>query len=1049
MVDNFRFVTNPPITTNPIAGSPFCMDGVSAEPVSVGFSASGNYAAGNVFTAQLSNATGSFASPTSIGTLALTGLNPTGTISANIPASTASGSAYRIRVVSSSPVNPGVDNGTNLAIEQAPVNVTGFTSTVGLGSINLAWTNPGCMDDVLIVMCTSSTFSLTPSGDGSGYIAGTCGDGTAFDCGTVVYNDNGNSTTITGLSESTTYYFKAFTRYGTDWSNGVLAIPASTDFILSPGDLMVFGVNANNFDVSLSCGTATQDLISLVAFKDIPAGASFDLTDNGWERSSVGFFGDSEGAIRLTRTTSTIPAGTIFTISCISGGAYSGVTVGGIADNNWTFTEIGGSGSSFNLNENGDQFFLMQGGVWSDPPGAHNASYSGRIIYGFNSRTTWAANGTTQQSNLHPSVTCISQEPSSSASDYFAYAGPLGTASQPEWISRLQNVSYWSSYANCEDYNVSNEIPATIGINNSAVNATWQGDVNNNWFNCQNWSENIVPTANVNVIIPSGTPNPAVISSTALFASDFSGVARCAGLTINGGILRLEGSRDSRLEVARNLVINSGTLDMNDGVANTPDGTLRLVGNWTNNSGSAAFDEGEGLVAFVGTIDQTITTSGSEEVFHDVQIDKPYQDNLILADDVQIGARFSTGPYGSLEFLCGGTILTGSNELYLLNPDPTAAIVGYEAINTVDGVYDNDRYISGTLAREVSANGTYVFPVGNSSELYNPLTLVKTGGATGKVNAQFNTGDIGFISVDETLPDGTCSAPGVVNNVFYTEMAGEGWWSMSGPAVEYDIFLHHNSENAILFPSTTGEYRALKAPSGSGGCTDLALPLCQGWTLNALTGDLCIVGLWFNIPGFGYTGFSDFAPAGGGTPLPVEFISFEAANAGSQVLVSWATATEMNSDYFTVERSADGLNFQKLLNVQAAGYSVGLRQYQAFDEKPLEGVSYYRLRQVDQDATESLTEVVAVQRGQTSGSVGVVWPNPTSGLLQWSGSVAQAGSYTVSVLNLTGVEVFRQTLDLQAGTQQFGLDLSALPQGAYLLRVQGSEDVQISRVVKQ
>jgi hypothetical protein len=104
---------------------------------------------------------------------------------------------------------------------------------------------------------------------------------------------------------------------------------------------------------------------------------------------------------------------------------------------------------------------------------------------------------------------------------------------------------------------------------------------------------------------------------------------------------------------------------------------------------------------------------------------------------------------------------------------------------------------------------------------------------------------------------------------------------------------------------------------------------------------------------------------------------------------------------------------------------------------------------VDQDATESLTEVVAVKRGQALESVAVVWPNPTSGLLQWSGVLSQEGYYTVSVLNLTGVEVFRQTLDLQAGTQQFGLDLSALPQGTYLLRVQGSGDVQVSRVVKQ
>jgi|GEM_PF-1831870 len=1050
MIDNFRVASNPPITTDPVTGSPFCMDGVSGEAISVGFEASGTYLGANVFTAQLSNASGSFASPTSIGTLSLSGTDVSGSITATLPAGTPTGGDYRIRVVSNLPTSNGLNNGTDIVIEQAPANVTGFTSTVGTGSVNLNWINPVCLDEVLIVMCTSSSFTTTPSGDGSSYLAGTCGNGTLFDCGEVVYKGSGSSVTITGLSDATTYYFKAFTRFGTAWSNGTLANPSSTDFVLSPGDLMVIGVNANNYDNSLPCGTETEDLISFVAFRDIPAGASFDLTDNGWERSNAGLFGDTEGAIRLTRTASTIPAGAVFTISCISGTSdYSGVSVGGVADNNWTFVDLGAA-NSFNLNENGDQFFVMQGGTWSDPAGTQNASYSGRIIYGFNSRTTWVANGTTQQSNLHPSVTCISQEPSGSTSDYFAYTGLLTTASQPEWIARLQNTSNWTAYAECEAYNDNNVIPATITINNSAVNATWEGDVNNNWFNCQNWNQNIVPTANVNVTIPSGTPNVAVISSAAAFASDFNGIAYAAGLTLSGGTLRLEGNRDNRLDVNRNLVINSGSLDMNDGVANTPDGTLRLVGNWTNNSGTAAFDEGEGLVTFIGSAAQTITTSGSEETFHDVSIDKLYQDSLILADDVQIGARFSpSGPYGSLEFLCGGTVLTGSNELYLLNPDPTAAIVGYEAVNTVDGVYDNDRYVNGILAREVSANGTYVFPVGDAVEAYNPVTLVKTGGATGKVSAQFLSGAIGGIAVDEILPDGTCSASGIVNSVSYSQMAGEGWWSFSGPAVEYDIYLHHNADNAIVYPSATSEYRSLKAPGGSGGCTSLALPCYSGWTDNALLGDVCSVGAWFNIPGLGYTGFSDFAPGGGLTPLPVEWVSFDAQNAGAQVQVSWTTATEINSDYFTVERSADGLNFQKLLKIQAAGNSLGLRQYQALDDQPLIGISYYRLRQADLDGSESLTPIVAVQRGQTASSTAAVWPNPTSGLLQWSGNVSRNGVYTVSVMNLTGVEVLRQTLDLEAGVQSFGLDISAFPQGSYLLRVQGADEVRTSRVVKQ
>jgi len=100
---------NQTVTTGTISGSPFCAGAI----VSVPYSITGTYTSGNIFTAQLSNASGSFTSPVAIGTLAQT---TAGTISGTIPAGTASGTAYRIRVVSTTPVVTGTDNGTNLTV---------------------------------------------------------------------------------------------------------------------------------------------------------------------------------------------------------------------------------------------------------------------------------------------------------------------------------------------------------------------------------------------------------------------------------------------------------------------------------------------------------------------------------------------------------------------------------------------------------------------------------------------------------------------------------------------------------------------------------------------------------------------------------------------------------------------------------------------------------------------------------------------------------------------------------------------------------------------
>ena len=136
------------ISTSVIAGSPFC----AGASVSVPFTITGTFNAGNIFTAQLSDDIGSFASPIAIGTL--TSINA-GTISGTIPPATLSGTLYRILVVSSSPVRAGTDNGSDLSVNPQPVGPTLNIATPISGSV-----------------CTGTLVSAT-------FIAGTGGVGCA------------------------------------------------------------------------------------------------------------------------------------------------------------------------------------------------------------------------------------------------------------------------------------------------------------------------------------------------------------------------------------------------------------------------------------------------------------------------------------------------------------------------------------------------------------------------------------------------------------------------------------------------------------------------------------------------------------------------------------------------------------------------------------------------------------------------------------------------------------------------------------------------------
>ncbi|WP_329806731.1 GEVED domain-containing protein [Flavobacterium facile] len=126
---NISFVSTNTITTNTaLVGSPFCVTSSTGAAVSVPFTSVGTFNAGNVYTAQLSNAAGSFASPVSIGTVTST-LN-TDIISATIPAGTAAGVGYRIRVVANNPVVTGIDNTINLIVQNSAAITAQPSTTV-------------------------------------------------------------------------------------------------------------------------------------------------------------------------------------------------------------------------------------------------------------------------------------------------------------------------------------------------------------------------------------------------------------------------------------------------------------------------------------------------------------------------------------------------------------------------------------------------------------------------------------------------------------------------------------------------------------------------------------------------------------------------------------------------------------------------------------------------------------------------------------------------------------------------------------------------------
>lgn len=170
------------ITTGTIVPLSYC----AGDAISVPFTTTGTFSSGNVFTAELSNSSGSFASSTTVlGTLALSGTNPSGTITGTIPLSTTASNLYRVRVISSSPAAVGTDNGANITINQKDspgITVTYKDTLVCQGS-----------NGVYTVLNNQDSYTWTLSG------GGTIVSGSGTSSITVSWNTAGNYTvTVSG-----------------------------------------------------------------------------------------------------------------------------------------------------------------------------------------------------------------------------------------------------------------------------------------------------------------------------------------------------------------------------------------------------------------------------------------------------------------------------------------------------------------------------------------------------------------------------------------------------------------------------------------------------------------------------------------------------------------------------------------------------------------------------------------------------------------------------------------------------------------------------------
>lgn len=199
------------------------------------------------------------------------------------------------------------------------------------------------------------------------------------------------------------------------------------------------------------------------------------------------------------------------------------------------------------------------------------------------------------------------------------------------------------------------------------------------------------------------------------------------------------------------------------------------------------------------------------------------------------------------------------------------------------------------------------------------------------------------------------------------------------------------------------------------------------------------------------------APAGGYAPfldvayvlvLPVELLDFNVEKRGETALLTWNTATEVNSSGFYIEHSTDEKNWQTLDFIAAVGNSETKNNYDYIHQNPVLGNNYYRLKMADNDGVSEYSEIRHLTFRNESPIVNI-FPNPFKESLSFEADFAKAGYAQIQVVDVLGKVVFTQQLEVQKGLETYTLHhLHDLAKGNYLLQIVGDGQVFLGKVVR-
>ena len=481
----------------------------------------------------------------------------------------------------------------------------------------------------------------------------------------------------------------------------------------------------------------------------------------------------------------------------------------------------------------------------------------------------------------------------------------------------------------------------------------------------------------------------------------------------------------------------SGNLTIGAGNINGGSSTINLSGDFNIVGGS--FTKGTSTVKMIGSAEQTITTNGSP--LHNLEI----TNTKASGASVTLGDNLTVSNTLKLE---DGVLETTSNYTVFVDDSRVNAIVGDDGTTST---LDAQSFVWGKLKRSImnggaSGNNTYIFPVGQQ---FNGATQPKYYRSDVIANNMVSTSNLTVGYTEGAHPAYTSEyafqtqslttvVPSGSSNFTMQRILPEGYWTVTPNSQPtggtYDIVFHHNTYDVM---GSSGRIGIVKCDEGSNAITDwsVAGTLASDNSGYRTTQD-------GKIKATGITSFSDFGLGDGSSAaLPIELLNFSAAMNDNKVTLTWTTATEINNDYFTIERTLDGINFEEVLETPGAGNSFTPLTYVGEDGNPLPGTSYYRLKQTDYDGQFEYSSMVELHNDYISDmrTYEITVANNTRVVLSYQ--LKSEVSYDLYVYDIMGKVVKHDVIFAEEGLNEYTLNVKGFESGSYFITLQNQNEV--------